>query len=469
MKPLRLSVVLDQLHCRTISCEQLAVQCLGQERAYRDLNAFICLNPNVVQEARSLDRRLREGEFLPLHGIPIAVKDNIDTAGLVTSGGAAALASNVPSTDASVVARLKAAGAVVIGKTNLDELAAAGGTLSSLGGRTLNPFDPARTPAGSSGGSAVAVAIGACVLALGTETVNSIRNPAHVCGVAGLRATRGLVSRSGVIPLSPSMDVVGPLANDLDGLAMALAVMVGPDAADPVSSAAAGCDRDALSPERWPGVAGLRVGVLRGLFGAGEEHGAMNAVIEVSLRRLETAGATLVEIIDEEFQSGRLYDALAIHAYEFQEAFNGWLHQRGEAAPVRDLAAYVADGRWPRATMSALLETAMATPVAEECELYLSKRAAGERIARKMTTLLRDRHLDAFAYPVQQRPALGIGEKTRPERNGVLASALGWPALNVPVGFVAGERFPPLPVGLDLMGAPLSEPILFALGRTIAR
>ncbi|AMJ60091.1 hypothetical protein AXW83_07065 [Bosea sp. PAMC 26642] len=445
--------MLASLKDRAISCEALAKHCLKQEQTHRALNAFIRLNPVLLEEAKALDDRLRAGEFLPLHGIPVAVKDNIETAGIETTGGAVALAGYVPRADASVVARLKAAGALVVGKTNLDELAGAGSTLSSLGGRTLNPFDPRRTPAGSSGGSAVAVAIGACVLALGTETVNSIRNPAHVCGVAGLRPTRGLVGLSGVIPVSPTMDVVGPMGAGVEELATMLGVMIGHDVGR-------------FAAERWPKVAGLRVGILRGLFGAGAEHHAINAALETSLHHLHSAGAVLVEVADPVFDSGRLYQDLALHAYEFQSAFNGWLLSLEDAAPIADFCAYVADGRWPASTMKSLLDTAMATPDPAASDGYRAKRHAIADMAAMMNDLARNRRLDAFAYPAQQRPALPIGEPSRPERNGVLASALGWPALNVPVAAIEADGLS-LPVGLDLMAPPLNEPTLFALGYAI--
>ncbi|MBB4005941.1 amidase [Allorhizobium taibaishanense] len=435
-------------------------RCLENAERFRHLNAFIRPNLHARDEASAVDQRHADGEHLPLRGMVIAVKDNIETAGLATSGGSVALQSYVPHSDAFALQALKRQGAVVIGKTNLDELAGGGSTLSSLGGQSRNPYDPARTPAGSSGGSAIAVATGACTFALGTETVNSIRNPANVCGILGLRPTRGLVSRSGVIPVSPTMDVLGPLASTVDDLARALRFIVGFDPADAVTLAAKDYDVDNLHPCRWPDVKGMRIGVLSGLFGQGEEHLGVNAVLKSALERLEGQGAEIIELSDPHFDSAALYADLALHAYEFHQAFDSWLEGLGDKAPISSFKAYVDDGRWPQATMQQLLAVALDAERPESQVIYARKKAAAQAIQQVLENLIDDHGLQAFAYPAQHRAALNIGQASRPERNGVLASAIGWPAINVPVGLSDG-----LPVGLDLMARPFQEPLLLSLAK----
>ena len=229
--------------------------------------------------------------------MPIALKDNIATADMPTTGGAVALREMRPAYDAPVVASLRAAGALILGKTNLDELAIFGSTISSLGGQTLNPYDRTRTAAGSSGGSAVAVTIGIVVAALGTETVNSVRGPATATGVVGMRSTRGVVSRDGVIPLSPTMDGVGVLARNVTDTAVVLEIIKGRDPRDPnTGSAEALPDAAFAAAARTGSVSGQRIGVLRTLFGADADNAEVNAVLEAVLAPAATAGAVVVDI-----------------------------------------------------------------------------------------------------------------------------------------------------------------------------
>ncbi|QLF69918.1 amidase [Peteryoungia desertarenae] len=436
---------------------------LAGANARSDVNAFIRVNADAVADAEILDQRKEQGEELPLHGWTVAVKDNIDTKGLPTTGGALALSGYVPDHDAECVARLKRAGAIIIGKTNLDELAGSGRTLSSLGGQTLHPLDPERFPAGSSGGSSVAVAVGACRVALGTETVNSIRNPANVCGVFGLRPTLGLVPTSGVIPVSPTMDVVGPLAATLPDLARVTEVLVGCHADSGTINGDLPWSKDALSSAIGQPVAGFRIAVAKGLFGSEPEHEGVNQAIAAALGHLLDQGIEIVEPDDPRFDSKRLYDDLALHPFELHQAFDDWLERLGDRKPIKSFEAYVADGRWPKKTMSALLETALATPDPMQAPAYLKMRQNREALHGAVTGMFQDHRLDALIYPMQHRAALRHDDVSRPERNGILASALGWPALNVPIGKAAG-----LPVGMDIMAMPFREPLLFTLGHAAA-
>ena len=198
------------------------------DQAAPALNAILVRDGNARATAAELDRERAAGTVRgPLHGVPIVIKDNIHVSGLPTTAGSAALAAWVPSQDAEIVKRLKAAGAVVIAKTNLHELAAGITTIGSAGGQSRNPFDPARTPGGSSGGTAASIAASFCPLGLGTDTCGSIRIPAAHCGLFGLRPTQGLSPMAGIVPLSSSQDVVGPLARSARGLADGLDVVLG--------------------------------------------------------------------------------------------------------------------------------------------------------------------------------------------------------------------------------------------------
>jgi amidase len=215
------------------------------------LKAFITVNPKLVEQAKELEAKRQQGALGPLHCIPVAVKDNFNTKDLPTTGGSVLLSTVIPSEDSAAVAKLRAAGALIVGKTNLDELAVAGSTISSLGGQTLNPYDQSRFAAGSSGGSAVAVSTGMATLAIGTETVNSLRNAANSAGVVAIRPTHGLVSRAGVIPLSTTMDVVGGFGRSVAEASTLLSILVGRDPADPATSAVEGLSRPIVAdPEK---------------------------------------------------------------------------------------------------------------------------------------------------------------------------------------------------------------------------
>ncbi len=224
-----------------VSSHELVAAYLARIDAYDKsgpkLNAMIALNPRALAEADALDKeRAAKGPRGPLHGIPIVVKDNFETADMPTTGGSIALAGFEPKEDAFQVAKLRAAGAVILGKTNLHELAAGITSVSSMGGQTRNPYDPARNPGGSSGGTAAAVAANFAAAGMGSDTCGSIRIPSGHNSLVGLRGTLGLSSRAGVIPLSHTQDIGGPLARTVVDLATMLDATVGADERDPIDA-----------------------------------------------------------------------------------------------------------------------------------------------------------------------------------------------------------------------------------------
>src|SRR6188768_1413128 len=220
----------------TLTSEQLVQMFLARIDAYDRkgpaLRAVLTINPKAIETARAMDaERKTKGPRSPLHGVPIVLKDNIDTADLPTTGGSVMLEGSIPPDDAFVVKKLRAAGAVIIAKTNLSEFAS-GGAHSSLGGQTLNPHDLTRTPSGSSGGTGAAIAAAYAPLGMGTDTGGSIRGPSTSNGIVGLKPTHGLLSRDGIIPLSLSFDTGGPMARSVYDVAAALGIMTGVDTAD---------------------------------------------------------------------------------------------------------------------------------------------------------------------------------------------------------------------------------------------
>ena len=276
---------------------------LDRIRAYDQvgprLNVVLHLNVNATREARDLDaERKRRGPRGPLHGIPVLLKDNFDTRDMPTTGGSLALSGVVPAEDAYQVKRLRQAGAVILGKVNLHELALGLTTVSSLGGQTLNPYDVTRSPGGSSGGSGVAAAASFAAVTLGTDTSGSIRIPSSHNSLVGLRPTAGLSSRAGIIPFGHTQDTGGPMARSVSDVAIVLDATAGYDPADPVTALGKGRIPTAYtSALRADALSGARVGVLREFFGTAPEDEPVAAIVRQAVEDMKARGATAVDIV----------------------------------------------------------------------------------------------------------------------------------------------------------------------------
>ena len=424
------------------------------------LNAFLLVNPRALHEADRLDQeRASKGPRGPLHGIAIVLKDNMNTADLPTTGGSVAFAGAQPQADAFVVSKLRQAGAVILGKTNLHELARAGTTVSSLGGQTLNPYDLARTPGGSSGGTAVAVAANMASVGLGSDTVNSIRSPASACDLVGLRPTRGLVSRSGITPAALTQDMAGPIGRTVADVAVVLEVIQGPDAKDPTTVDAAGMAkrtyRDALVQD---GLRGARIGVLRSFFGAKPEHHEVNRVVGEAIARMRSLGAEPIELqmpLDVE----QLIASMDVQKWESKTQIDAWLRDLGPGAPpIHTFDDWVASGKFDK-TLEKGLKAAQPFDHPENDPEYLQRIGPRkEALQKQVIAILGENKLDAIVYPHQKRLVVPIGE-SQVERNGFLASITGFPAITVPAGFSSGG----VPIGVELLGRPYAEPTLLKL------
>ena len=268
----------EAMRAGKLTCRQLVEDYLERIVAYDKqgpaLNAVILVNPRARETADELDAHFRESGFVgPLHGIPVLLKDNVDTADMPTTGGSLSLAGVVPDDDAFIVQKLRKAGALILAKVNLHEFAVWGETASSLGGQTLNPYDLTRTPGGSSGGTGAGIAANLGMVGIGTDTVNSIRSPASACSLVGFRPTLGLVSRDGIIPYSLTQDTAGPITRTVADAVKVLDAIAGYDAAEQSTALAAG-----HIPERYAdflgagGLHGVRLGIIKSFFGA--ESGA---------------------------------------------------------------------------------------------------------------------------------------------------------------------------------------------------
>src|SRR5579871_1325076 len=262
------------------------------------LNAIITINPKALLEAEALDReRTSKGPRGPLHGIPVIVKDNYSTADLQTTAGSIALLGFVPANDAFQVRKLREAGAVILGKSNLHELASGITTTGSAFGQTLNPYDPARHPGGSSGGTGAAIAASLAAAGMGSDTCGSIRIPSANNNLVGLRPTKGLSSIAGIVPLSTTQDVGGPLARSVADLAVMLDATIGEDPADPATHLPAGQTRPKFADHLQPGALnGARIGVLEPLFGDAADDREVIGVVRAAIEELKKEGATAMPV-----------------------------------------------------------------------------------------------------------------------------------------------------------------------------
>ena len=430
------------------------------------LNAVLALSPDALEQARALDRAAQRG---PLFGMPILVKDNIEMAGpLPTTAGSLALVDNVGGRDAPVVARLRAAGAVLLGKANLSEWANIRSSdsisgWSALGGQTRNPHALNRNPCGSSSGSAVAVAAGMVPAALGTETDGSITCPAAVNGIVGFKPTVGLVSRTHIVPISASQDTAGPMAASVHDAARLLTAMAGSDPADPATAEADRRRLDYASLLSADALRGSRLGVLRFASGFGTGD-----AFEAALATLRAQGAELVDI--SEFPSrgeiGR--NEIVVLLAEFRHGLDAYLAGTPAAVPVRSLAELVAfnrehaDVEMPLFGQD-LFERALAGPQVGS-EAVREARATSLRLAGEegIDRLLREHDVVALVGPTMP-PAWFIdavrGDTFSGSGAGGLAAVAGAPHLTVPMGQVRG-----MPVGLSFIGPRWSDALVLSLG-----
>ncbi len=465
-----LAFLAEGLRARRWSSLDLVQAYVGRIKVVdRSIQAVVELNPDAVALAGQLDRERREGRLRgPLHGLPILLKDNLDTADRMktTAGSLALLDAPAPREDAFTVQRLREAGALILGKANLSEWANFRSThsvsgWSGRGGQTRNPHVLNRSPSGSSSGSGAAVAASLCAAAVGTETDGSIVSPASACGIVGLKPTVGLISRRGIIPISATQDTAGPMARTVRDAALLLSGMVGFDAGDP--SMAGGEGRSERDYTRFlvpDGLKGARLGVLRNLMG---RHPGVDAVVEPALDRLRALGATLVDV---ELKTAAYEEAeFEVLLHEFKAGLEAYLaHRGGSHRTIEALMAFnrKAAGRELGTFGQELFEQAQAKgPLTDPG--YLAALASCRRGARTegLDAALAKVGADALVGPTGA-PAWLI-DPVNGDASGFSASTApavaGYPHLTVPAGFTRG-----LPVGLSFIGPAWSEGLLLRFG-----
>jgi Asp-tRNA(Asn)/Glu-tRNA(Gln) amidotransferase A subunit family amidase len=450
-----------------LTCHQLVRTYLDRIAAYDKqgpkFRAVLTLNGNALAAADHLDASFaHRGKPGPLHCVPVVLKDNYNTADLPTTGGSLSLEGAQPKKDAFVVARLRAAGAIILAKTNMHEFALAGTTVSSLGGQTLNPYDLTRTPGGSSGGTAAAVASNLAMAGTGSDTVNSIRSPASANALVGVRPTHGLLSLNGIMPVSSTQDAIGPIARHVVDAAAMLQVMAAVDPADPQTRGHG--HPDYLAALDAGALKGKRIGVLRVMFGSKPEHREVNEVIERAISAMKQAGAVLIDIDAPELDANQLIAQNDVQKYEFKAVMDRYLATIPNA-PAKTVDAIYADGRYNHPTLEGFLKSAVSFKDGLSEADYRIRLDRDVKTRALLEKAMDDNHLDAVIYPLQKRLVVPLTELNQADRNGILASVTGFPAITVPAGFSAPAGTAPLgvPVGMDILGKPWSEAKLLSL------
>ena len=449
-----------------LSCYELCKAYIARIEAFDHkgvaINSIICVNPKVLEEAEACDAYVKEHGTLcgPLHGIPVMLKDNCDTFDMPTTAGSVALKGWTPQSDAFIVKKLREAGALILAKTNLHEFAIWGETISSILGQSVNPYDPTRTPGGSSGGTGASIACNIGIIGIGTDTINSVRSPASANCLVGIRPTIGLVSRAGIVPYSLTQDTAGPICRTVEDAALTLDVIAGYDSEDAETSWGVGQKKKSfVSCLDLDALKGKRIGVLKSLFGKESINDSTNAVMCQALKVFEENGATLVgidDIIDQQW----LTSEVSVHLDDFKRDLDGYLKSLPEDWPVHSMAEILDKGLF-HPFSEGNMRDAMKLNVGTS--KYLQKMYNKIGVRTHVLKIMADLELDAMVYPHQQQLVCKIGGNQQ-QRNGVLCSSTGFPSVCVPAGFAPDENAPiGVPVGMEIIGRPWSEDKLIAI------
>ncbi|KAF2659766.1 amidase signature enzyme [Lophiostoma macrostomum CBS 122681] len=468
------------------SCRDVVSSFIARIEALNNhTNAVISLNPNALDTANSFDDALAAGNATgSLFCIPILLKDNYDTAEIPTTAGCLALANSQPTVDAPSVTALKNAGAVILGKANLHELALEGLSVSSLGGQTINPYDSTRTPGGSSGGTGAAVASSFSVFGTGTDTVNSLRSPASANSLFSCRPTRGLITRNGIIPISYTQDVIGPIARSIKDVATALTVMAstGYDPADNATALVPSAIRniDYAASLTTGSLKGLRLGVLNGFFNrtAFNETTPVNTAMDSIMSKLSAAGATLIQVNETIYNATAIGATIDTQRFEYREFMDAYLQRSvlGGSHPETLNELYA-----PKANASTnssgeflvipaqyeYVNTALMSSTGNAT--YDTVQYGIRNLTLALQATLSSNNLDAIIYPEQKNLVVKIGSPSQSGRNGILAALTGSPVVTVPAGFSEKSEDAPrgVPVGMEILGRPWDEERLLQIAYQI--
>ena len=453
-----------------LTSEKLVQLYLARIEAYDkkgpNINAIIALNPKALETARALDKERKEkGPRSKLHGIPVVFKDLYDTTDMPTTSGFLPMKNSQPVLDATVVARLREAGAIVFAKVNMSDWFGVPkqGDQSTLLGRTSNPYNLELSPSGSSGGTGASLAAAFSQIGLGSETGTSIRGPSAANSVVGLAPTRGLIPRAGMVMTSFTQERAGPMGRSVYDVAALTDIVAGFDAEDLLTIASPGKTQKesyttTLSKD---GLRGARIGVLRDFFRKGPAHAEGIAIIENAIRELKKNGAVIVDGLSVGFDAFALLDGAGADAfartnyYEAQFSYNLYFRRLGPNAPIKNMDELIAKG-------GSIVKPGIVKAYGEFRSLmhnvdYLARRDTQETTREAVLELMAKHRLDALVYPFRSVPPNKHLEPY-PESDNSFSSIAGLPAVVMPAGYTKATNGP---ISIEFLGAPFSEPTLF--------
>jgi amidase len=450
----------------TLMCHKLVEEYLARIEAYDQqrpkLNSVIYINPNALEEADALDQKfVASGLSGPLHGIPVLLKDNVDTYDMPTTGGSLSLEGVTPKDDAFITRKFRESGALILAKVNLHEFAIWGETISSILGQTLNPYDQTLTPGGSSGGTGASIAVNFGMVGIGTDTINSIRSPSSANNLVGIRPTIGLVSRDGIIPYSFTQDTAGPICRTVEDAVRVLDVIAGYDQADGETAWSIGRKPASYVPFlKEGGLKGKRIGVLESFFGTDAIHEDTNKAVKSSIKAMKDQGAEILSL-NEEIDSDYLVSEVSVHLHDLKDHLNVYLGALQNRAPVHSLEEVLVSGKYhPGIEENLKKAMALSTGTPE----YNKRLVERSKLQTQVMKLIADYQLDALVYPHQKQLVCKVGGSQN-ERNGVLGSVTGFPSICVQSGFSTPSKTAPIgvPIGMEILGRPFSEATLIEI------
>lgn len=457
MKEWTISAVHEAMVKGELTCLQLVRYYLDRIKQYDGkLHSIILINPKAEEEAADLDEKYKRDGFTgPLHGIPVILKDNVETCDMPTTAGSIALKGFETHRDAFIVKKLKAAGALIIAKANLHEFAIWGETISSILGPTYNPYDLTRTPGGSSGGTGAAITSDFGIVGIGTDTINSVRSPSSANNLVGIRPTIGLVSRGGIVPYSLTQDTAGPLCRTVEDAARTLSVIAGYDENDDVTAWSYKKTQNFEEGLHEGTLQSKRIGVLRSFFGKEEINKPVNEIMENAMAVLKSGGAELIELTDN-IDSAWLTNEVSVHLDDFNEHLTAYLQSfPKEKIAVHSLMEIYESGKYHPVDKGNMED---ALKLSTYSAHYNEKLLRQQTVKNKIMKLIANNGLDCIIYPHQQQLVCKIGDSQK-QRNGVLCSVTGFPSVVVPAGFSkpCDTASIGIPVGMEIIGEPWSE------------
>lgn len=455
----------DEVKAGRLTFEQLVESYLNRIEQYDQsskLNSIILVNPNALEHARELDRQFKEtGKLLPLHGIPVVVKDNYDTHDLQTTAGSILLKDTTPPDDAFQIRKLREAGAIVLCKSNMAEWAFSPWfTESSIAGTTRNPYDLNRVPAGSSGGTAAAVAANLGAVGLGTDTGNSIRGPSSHCCLVGIRPTLGLTSRDGIVPLFLRNDIGGPMCRSVEDTARVLQVIAGHDPNDAITQKSIGIQTNYLESLDLDGLDGARIGIFRTLSDTPSSDKEFSAIFAAAVEDLRTMGAEIIDPFEidglNQQQLSRAQNRLWINT--FRHDIEEYLKSRGDQSPIKNLDDIIKGKQYGR-FLTNRLKGAQEAPIPNSLESPYSANVQDDpnrlAVLNQILKAMDEQRIDAFVFPTWNNPPRKIGDLRSPDGNNSfhISPSTGLPSITVPMGMNRAG----LPSGLQFVGREFSE------------